>query len=128
VQPAPPLNHPEKVPGHDLASLAQRPNPNAGEDVRNNLVICVYRNSKKTFDYRLVELLSGNRLDRRIRGSDRNLFRTMRNKYENQLRGWIRRLLSFKALSTVRLLQVSNKVAPLRKLHVDEHFNVSVVF
>lgn len=111
VQPAPPLNHPEKVTGHDLASLAQRPNPNSGQDVRDNLVLCVYRNSKKTFDYRLVELTSfGNRLDRRFKEhiTDRHLFRNMRSRYEKQLRGWVRRLLSFKALTTVRLLQVSS--------------------
>jgi hypothetical protein len=110
VQPAPPLMHPDKVPGHDLASLAQRPSPNAGEDIRNNLVLCVYRNSKKSFDYRFVELMeTGHRLDRRFKSiTDRQLFRSMRSKYQNELRGWVRRFLSFKALSTVRLLQVGN--------------------
>ena len=119
VQPSPYLvssyqDPPESVPshgnGHDLATLAEQPFPNDREKVRNSIVLCVYRHSKKAFDFRFVELRkpSGQRMDRENKPvvTDLQLFRKMRSTYEKELRGWIRRFFSFKVLSTVRLLQV----------------------
>lgn len=105
--------------GHDLATLAGQPNPKDREKVRNSIVLCVYRHSKKAFDFRFVELRKsqGKRMDRDIIPpvSDLRLFKKMRKTYEKDLRGWIRRLLSFKHLSTVRLLQVSMLLPILRR-------------
>lgn len=98
---------------HDLATLAGQPDPKASEKVRSSIVICVYRRNRlKSFDYRMVQLRSSTarRPDRGGQGysytQDLLLFQQMRRTYENEMRGWVRRLLSFKALSTVRLLQV----------------------
>ncbi|KAJ5047481.1 uncharacterized protein L3040_003305 [Drepanopeziza brunnea f. sp. 'multigermtubi'] len=94
---------------HDLATLAEQPNPKANEKVRNSIVLCVYRHSQKAFDYRFVQLRSstGHRLDRggQHYTTDLHVFQKMRRTYEKELRGSIRRFLSFKVLSTVRLLQ-----------------------
>ncbi|KAI9051097.1 hypothetical protein LZ554_005201 [Drepanopeziza brunnea f. sp. 'monogermtubi'] len=94
---------------HDLATLAEQPNPKANEKVRNSIVLCVYRHSQKAFDYRFVQLRSstGHRLDGEGQHytTDLHVFRKMRRTYEKELRGSIRRFLSFKVLSTVRLLQ-----------------------
>ena len=107
VQPAPYLPLSERLHSHDLTGIAQGPDPKSDPKVRENLVLCVYRNSKKSFDYRFVKLISGHgRKD--VVVTDLSLFYNMRDVYENELRGWIRRFFSFKGLTTVRLLQVSH--------------------
>ena len=112
VTPAPPLNHPEKAGGgHDLDTLTGG-NPKDSPKVRDNLVLCVYRNSKQTYDFRYVELRRDHKLSSSEKPniSDRELFRNMRNTYHTQLRGWPRRIFSFKALTTIKLLNVSNTI------------------
>jgi hypothetical protein len=104
----PPESAPSHGHGHDLATLAEQPFPKDREKVRNSIVLCVYRHSKKAFDFRFVELRKppGHRMENKP-VTDLQLFKRMRRTYEKDLRGWIRRFFSFKVLSTVRLLQVS---------------------
>ncbi|CAL3972858.1 unnamed protein product [Diplocarpon coronariae] len=94
---------------HDLATLAEQPDPKANQKVRNSIVLCVYRHSQKAFDYRFVPLRSStdHRLDRASQHftTDLHVFQEMRRTYEKELRGRIRRFFSFKVPSTVRLLQ-----------------------
>jgi hypothetical protein len=88
----------------DLHALAQGGRDAKSPVVRDNLVLCVYRNSKKSFDTCEVKLTPYSSKTLR----DRHLFRRMRKHYEYNLRGWIRGLFSFKSITTVRLLQVNN--------------------
>jgi hypothetical protein len=88
----------------DLHMLAQHRGTTSGPVAHNNLVLCVYRNSKKGFDMCEVKLAPHS--SKALR--DRHLFRRMRKQYEYNLRGWIRGLFSFKSITTVRLLQVNN--------------------
>jgi hypothetical protein len=108
VQPAPSLPPSERLYGNDLAGIAQDLDLKSNPQIRENVVLCVYRNSKKSFDYRFIKLISGHG-GTDIVITDRLLFHSMRSSYENELRGWIRRFFSFKGLTTVRLLLVSNR-------------------
>lgn len=100
VQPVPLLSRPDRVGGHDLLGLASNPRPKSDPDIQGKVVLCLYHNSRRSYDYRTVEYIHkrGNPI------GDRALFHRMRNKYQYELRGWIRRWFSFKGLSTVRLL------------------------
>jgi hypothetical protein len=103
VQPAPLISRPDRLGGHDLLGLASNPRPKSDPDIKGKVVLCLYHNSKRTFDYRTVQYIS--KQGQSIR--DRELFYMMRNTYQYELRGWIRRWFSFKGLTTVRLLLVS---------------------
>jgi len=104
-----------KAHGNDLAALAQRLFPLEQEDVRDKLLLCVYRNSKKAFLYCKVDLTGGGHTADHITKphmTDRQLFENMSRKYNSELRGRVRQLFSFKVPSTVRLRKVSNKSSP----------------
>jgi hypothetical protein len=67
--------------GNDLAALAQRLFPLEQEDIRDKLLLCVYRNSKKAFLYCKVDLNGdGHRADHITKPhmTDRQLFENMR--------------------------------------------------
>jgi len=104
-----------KAHGNDLAALAQRLFPLEQEDIRDKLLLCVYRNSKKAFLYCKVDLTGGGHTADHITKphmTDRQLFENMSRKYNSELRGRVRQLFSFKVPSTVRLRKVSNKSVP----------------
>ncbi|KAH0370792.1 hypothetical protein KCU65_g2393, partial [Aureobasidium melanogenum] len=89
-------------------------------DTLNKIMICVYRNSKRQFVQQEVWMMKpGHRCDifletaERLREdkafhdvlrSDTKFFEEINWRYKNQLRGTFRRYLSFKTVSTVRVL------------------------
>ncbi|KAI5206151.1 hypothetical protein E4T39_02724 [Aureobasidium subglaciale] len=104
--PPPPTGGP---PGGGDIRIAAKNQPKATPNTLNKITICVYRNSKRQFVEAEVWLVKAD-----FRGvrhptdamwlSDAAFFRKVRWKYTTQLRGTFRRYLSFKTVSTARIL------------------------
>ncbi|KAI5273423.1 hypothetical protein E4T47_03316 [Aureobasidium subglaciale] len=104
--PPPPTGGP---PGGGDIRIAAKKQPEAIPSTLNKITICVYRNSKRQFVEVEVWLVKPN-----FRGarhpteamwlSDAAFFRKVRGKYTTQLRGTFSRYLSFKTVSTARIL------------------------
>ncbi|THZ24623.1 hypothetical protein D6C89_04839 [Aureobasidium pullulans] len=79
----------------------------------NSIIICVYRNSRRNFEQRRVWLVKkDHRHEQHLRTShlrtDAAFFDEIRYRYRNQLRGTFRRYISFKTVSTARILEYGN--------------------
>lgn len=95
-------------------------------DTLNKIMICVYRNSKRQFVQKEVWMLKpGHRDDifletseslrrnstfHKVLRPDAAFFEEINWRYKNQLRGTFRRYLSFKTVSTVRVLGVRSHI------------------
>lgn len=95
-------------------------------DTLNKIMICVYRNSKRQFVQKEVwmmkpghrddiflepsEFLRENSAFHKVLRTDGAFFEEINWRYKNQLRGTFRRYLSFKTVSTVRVLGVCSHV------------------
>lgn len=106
--------------GGDIQTSAvedAEPNP----DTLNKIMICVYRNSKRQFVQKEIWMMRpGHRDDifsetadlrasatfRKALRKDVDFFEEINCRYRNQLRGTFRKYLSFKTVSTVRVLGV----------------------
>ncbi|KAL1305729.1 hypothetical protein AAFC00_007315 [Neodothiora populina] len=104
----------------DLALAAQtHVNGDHDDRIRDYLTICLYRNSKKAFQTQRVRIMkprfrhlniSSSRIKQMTYVPDRDFMLAMRWKYKNNLRGPFRRILSFKTVSTARLLQYGDGI------------------
>lgn len=98
-------------------------------DTLNKIMICVYRNSKRQFVQKEVWMMKpGHRDDifletadlredpafHDVLRSDYKFFKEINWRYKNQLRGRFRRYLSFKTVSTVRVLGVRSHLIMAR--------------
>jgi hypothetical protein len=97
----------------DILALSQGPRDAASdEEIRDHLVLCVYRNSRKSFaTYKLSLLSKSGHPTAYI--TNRPFFRRVYRDYDFHLRGWFRRLFSFKTITTVRLVQVNRQLRSL---------------
>jgi hypothetical protein len=108
--------------GGDIQTSAVQP-AEAEPDTLNKIMICVYRNSKRRFIQREIWMMKpGHRDDKfsktydlrkngiflRALRTDTAFFKEIKWRYKHQLRGTFKRYLSFKTVSTVRVLAVSN--------------------
>jgi hypothetical protein len=94
----------------DILTILQGPRDAANDkEVRDHLVLCVYRNSRKSFMTYKLSLLSKSRHPTGYI-TDRPFFRRVYREYDFHLRGWFRRLFSFKTITTVRLMQVDQQL------------------
>jgi hypothetical protein len=108
--------------GGDIQTLAVQP-AEAEPDTLNKIMICVYRNSKRRFVQREIWMMrpghrnaefsetSDLRKDTtflKALRTDTAFFKEIKWRYKHQLRGTFKRYLSFKTVSTVRVLAVSN--------------------
>jgi hypothetical protein len=108
--------------GGDIQTLAVQP-AEAEPDTLNKIMICVYRNSKRRFVQREIWMMrpghrnaefsetSDLRKDTtflKALRTDTAFFKEIKWRYKHQLRGTLKRYLSFKTVSTVRVLAVSN--------------------
>ena len=80
----------------------------------NSIMVCVYRSSRRRFDSRRIWLVKpesrndyGQLHHRQLR-TDAAFFAEVRQVYKYDLRGTFRRFISFKTVSTARILEVSN--------------------
>lgn len=96
----------------DVELMAQRPVDHSEPYVRNTVIICIWRNSHKRFASTTVRLVKKEYLDSSVDlhykhlRRDHVFVRDMVHKYKTQLRGRLRRIFSFKTVSTIRLLEV----------------------
>jgi hypothetical protein len=92
----------------DILTLSHGPrDATSDEEIRHHLVLCVYRNSRKNFaTYKLSLLSKSGNPTAYI--TNRPFFRRVYRDYDFHLRGWFRRLFSFKTITTVRLVQVDH--------------------
>jgi len=97
----------------DILALSQGPRDAiSNEEIRDHLVLCVYRNSRKSFvSYKLSLLSKSGHPTAYI--TNRPFFRRVYRDYDFHLRGWFRRLFSFKTITTVRLVQVDRQLRTL---------------
>ncbi|KAH0349374.1 hypothetical protein KCU81_g3008, partial [Aureobasidium melanogenum] len=117
--------------GGDIQTSAvenAEPNP----DTLNKIMICVYRNSKRQFVQKEIWMMRpGHRDDifsetadlresatfRKALRRDVDFFEEINCRYRNQLRGTFRKYLSFKTVSTVRVLGYGNNMFGLADIN-----------
>ena len=88
----------------DLSLLSQGVIDRDDPGIMQHMRVCMYRNSTKSYQSTLVRLVRRNGSSR----TDLKFFVDMRAKYKAELRGPLRRVISFKTVSTARLLRVSS--------------------
>ncbi|KAI4721775.1 hypothetical protein E4T48_02065 [Aureobasidium sp. EXF-10727] len=118
--------------GGDIqTSAVEKAEPNA--PTLNKIMICVYRNSKRQFVQKEVWMLKPDhkkdifletseylRRDpafRKALRTDAAFFKEIKQRYRYQLRGTFRRYLSFKTVSTVRVLGYGNNIFGLADIN-----------
>ena len=84
----------------DLILGSQKPISNS----RNQLVVCLYHNSDKDWQSWYISLMKHRQSS--LYRSDREFFKALQDCYRYELRSPLRRVISFKSVSTVRLIEV----------------------